>query len=653
MESLSQEKISILGSVAKSIRQLSIDAIEEANSGHPGLPLGCAELGAYLYGHYLRYNPKNPEWINRDRFILSAGHGSALLYSCLHLSGYGLSLEDLRNFRQLHSKTPGHPEYELSYGIETTTGPLGQGVANAVGQALGMKILSDKYSGIDNKVIALAGDGCMMEGLSSEACSFSGNLKLDNLILIYDYNEICLDGPISEVLSDDVVKRFEAYGWGVLEVDGHNLEDIHEAFQGLREAQDRPYLIIAKTVIGYGSPNRSGTNKAHGAPLGLKESRLTKEFLGLNEKDSFYVPQEVRDYFSDKLKGDITLEEEWQAKYSNPEEDILPEDLESLFKGIDMPGSFPGRKASQMVLEVAAKHISSIYTGSADLSCSDMSNIKATENISAGHFGGRNIKFGVREFAMAAVCSGLAQTNYIRPLCGTFLTFSDYMRNAIRLAALQRLPVIYQFTHDSIFLGEDGPTHQPVEHVMSLRAIPNLQVIRPADNNEVKMAWVAALKYKGPTALILSRLNLPLLSCTDVSYSEGVARGAYIALRETSYPDYTIFATGSELNLALDVARALGEHHKDVRVVSMPCWELFEKQSTEYKSSIIEGNLGLRISIEAGVEMGWHKYIGRKGVSIAVNGFGASAPADKLAHEYGFTVEAILERIFSVDIAKK
>ncbi|MBT3394186.1 MAG: transketolase [Waddliaceae bacterium] len=655
---------SILGKVANTIRHLSIDAIQHANSGHPGLPLGCAELGAYLYGHVLRHNPKNPLWANRDRFILSAGHGSALLYSCLHLSGFDLSLEDVKSFRQLHAKTPGHPEYSLSHGIETTSGPLGQGIANGVGQALGLKVLAEKFNTedhtiFDSKVFVLAGDGCFMEGINHEACSLAGHLCLDNLVVLYDSNKICLDGPLSETCSEDTKKRFESYGWEVYTVDGYDFDAMNSCVETIRSKQQRPALVLVDTIIGKGSPSKAGTHKVHGSPLGDDEVSAVKESLGLPAED-FFVPQAVKNFFADKLDRDAKKEAAWNEtfvawKAENPDlfhefesmsKKILPESIENKLKALEMKSPLAGRKASHAVVNMLTEMMPYIYGGSADLSCSDMTMFEKFGVIASGNFGGRNIKYGVREFAMGAIATGLAQTTMILPFCGTFLVFSDYMRNAIRLAAMQKLPVIYQFTHDSVFLGEDGPTHQPVEHLASLRAMPGLYVIRPADNNEVKMSWLAALRHEGPTALILSRQSLPLLEGTGVGYDEGVGRGAYIVEKEEEGPiDFTFFATGSEVSLAINIAAELRRQDKNVRIVSMPCWELFEKQPAEYKASVVGGDIGKRVSFEAGSDMGWHRYVGSDGITISVEGFGTSAPMHDIAGEYGFTVESILDRI--------
>lgn len=662
-QKLSPELKQQLVKIANTIRGLSMDAVQKADSGHPGLPMGCAEIGAYLYAVLLRYNPKNPHWFNRDRFILSAGHGSMLLYSCLYLSGYDLTLEDLKNFRQLHSKTPGHPESLDTEGVETTTGPLGQGLGNAVGMALGLKMLAarfntEEHSIIDNKVYVLMGDGCVMEGCTSEVSSLAGHLKLDNIIAIYDSNHVSLDGPLSDSLSENTRMRYEAYGWEVFEVDGNDIDAVAEVFTKARHQQHRPRLIIASTIIGKGSPHKAGTSKAHGAPLGVDEVKATKEALGIPE-ETFYVPQAVTDFFQKKLSQDTEQENEWNKLFdawskANPElfktfeamrQRHIPDNIEEELQAIPIKAPVAGRKASNQVLNELADRLPWLIGGSADLSCSDLTMLTKYPIISAGNYIGRNIKFGVREFGMATMATGLSQTGMLTPFIGTFLTFSDYMRNAIRLCSLMKEHVIYQFTHDSIFLGEDGPTHQPIEQLASLRAMPNLQVIRPGDQNEVKMAWIAALRYQGPSAIILSRQNLPDLELTNRPYSEGMGRGAYILKKESRPPDFTLIGTGSELHLALDVAAALDRLGKSVRVISMPCWEIFEKQPPEYKEEVLGGNIGKRVSIEAGVDQGWHKYIGMDGIPICIDTYGASAPQSMLAKEFGFTVESILETI--------
>jgi len=654
-----------LSKIANTIRQLSMEAVQKANSGHPGLPMGCAEFGAYLYGVLLRHNPRNPKWLARDRFILSAGHGSMLLYSCLHLSGFNLSLDEIKRFRQSHSKTPGHPEFHVTEGVEATTGPLGQGVANAVGQALGLKLLATKFNSegfslFDNKVYCLAGDGCIMEGISSEASSFAGHLGLDNLVLIYDANKVCLDGPLAEACSEDTKMRYKAYGWDVYELDGYDFDAMDQIFTEIRAQQKRPCFIQMHTVIGKGSPHKAGTHKAHGSPLGAEEVALVKQELGLPEEE-FYVPQSVRDYFAARLPKDAALEQSWKERvrvwaekfpekhkeFMQMVEKTIPEDMEAKLRALEIKSPMAGRAASQSVLNLLGEMLPFLYGGSADLSCSDLTMMKKYPLVFPHNFSGRNIKFGVREFAMAAAASGLAETNMILPFIGTFLTFSDYMRNAIRLAALSKVHVIYQFTHDSIFLGEDGPTHQPIEHFAALRAMPNLQVIRPADSWEVKMAWIAALRYRGPTAIILSRQALPDLTGTQVPYEQGMGKGAYIVKKESGPAQFALLATGSEVSLAMDVATALEKVGKPTRVVSMPCWELFEAQSDAYKAQIIGGNLGKRVSIEAGVSFGWHKWTGPEGINISIEAYGDSAPQSDLAAEFGFTIDSIMDRILT------
>jgi transketolase len=664
MNPMDRDLLQSLNAVAGTIKGLSMDAVQKADSGHPGLPMGCAEIGAYLFGHCLNYNPKNPHWINRDRFILSAGHGSMLLYSCLHLSGYDLSLDDLKQFRQLHSKTPGHPESFETPGVETTTGPLGQGAGNAVGQALGLKLLAkqfntDKHPIFNNKVFCLVSDGDIMEGVCSEASSLAGHLKLDNLIFVYDSNNISLDGPLSECCSEDTKTRYKAYGWDVFEIDGHDIAALDSVITSIRAKQERPCFIVAHTIIGRGSPNKANSNKSHGSPLGPDEVKASKANLGL-PPDDFFVSQEVRAFFAKKLPQDANAEAAWQKTFdewakANPDKfnqfeimrkQNLPANIEQSLKATPIKSPIATRKASQEVLNVAGDLLPYLLGGSADLSGSDLTMMKHFPIVAPGVFTGRNIKYGVREFGMATIATGLYQTGFFVPFIGTFLTFSDYMRNAIRLAALQGAHVIYQFTHDSIFLGEDGPTHQPIEHYAALRAIPKLQVIRPGDANEMKMAWLAALEYRtGPSALILSRQNLPELAGTNVAYAEGMGRGAYIVKKETRTPDYTLLATGSELFLAIDVANELEKRGKSVRVISMPCWELYEKQSNEYKEFLLGGNLGKRVSIEAGVSMGWHQFIGREGIAICMTGYGASAPYDALTKAFGFNVQDILDRI--------
>lgn len=663
LQPLDKDQVKILEKIAGSIRQLSIDAIEKANSGHPGLPLGCAELAAYFYGRLLRHNPKDPDWYNRDRFILSAGHGSMLLYSALHLAGFDLSIDDLKEFRQLHSKTAGHPEKQACPGVETTTGPLGQGFAHAVGQALALKILSKRFakqdeSLFDARVYVLAGDGDFMEGVVAEASSFAGHMELNNLVVFYDYNEITLDGALSESCSDDVASRYRSYGWEVYEIDGHHFEQIDHVCQRLFLDQDKPALVIAKTEIGRGSPNKAGSHKVHGAPLGVEEAQLTKQALGL-DGDPFFVPQGVYKYFDKKCELQAQQQRDWENSFQEwkalkPElykdfekmqQQWLPHDLEEKLDKLQLAPSLSGREVCGEVLQILGRKLPYLYGGSADLSCSDKSTMKDLGFVKAPTYKGRNLKFGVREFAMASICIGMNQSSLIRSYCATFFAFSDYMRPAIRMAALLKERVIYQFTHESLFIGSDGPTHQPIEHLASLRAMPNLLLLRPADHHEVKMAWIAALQHQGPSAICVSRQKLAQLEETKIPFEKGLSKGAYIVKKEKNKADFTLFSSGSELHLSLELAQQLEKMGKDVRVVSMPSWELFEMQSEAYKEEILAGDLGKRVSIEAGVELGWHKYIGSDGTAISIETFGASASEKVLALEYGFLVESILEQI--------
>ncbi|RAP33397.1 transketolase [Candidatus Marinamargulisbacteria bacterium SCGC AG-410-N11] len=647
-----------LQKIANTIRGLSMDAIEAANSGHPGLPLGCAEIGAYLYGKHLNHNPKNPSWLNRDRFILSAGHGSMLLYSCLHLAGFDISLDDLKRFRQLHSPTAGHPEYNEIPGIETTTGPLGQGIATGIGMALGNKIIESRFNLektnlLTSKVYILAGDGCMMEGISSEACSFAGHLNLNNVVLIYDSNDICLDGPLEECFSEDVEQRFKSYGWNVKTIDGHSFTDIESS---LSENSSKPLLIIAKTKIGFGSPNLEGSSEVHGKAMGESEVRLTKEKLGISTKESFYIDPKVKEFFELKLNDQNNNETQWNLKFNewlsqNPEKaeewnnftTINVNNLKDELLTLSLDKPMASRASSNKIIQILPHIIPNIYGGSADLSCSDSTYIKDHDFITKKSYLPRNIKYGVREFAMAAIASGLSLHGMILPFVGTFLTFSDYMRNAIRLASLMNLKVIYQFTHDSIFLGEDGPTHQPVEHLASLRCIPNLRVIRPGDSNEVKSAWYTALTENGPTALILSRQSLPIVPGSSFEKS---SKGAYIVSKEKQDSiDYCILTTGSELNLAYQVTQNLEAYGKSVRLVSIPSFEIFDIQSQEYQNSVIEGDISKYCVIEAQTSFGWHKYTGKNLISFTIESFGKSAPGKDLADYYGFTKESIVKKL--------
>ena len=647
----------LLQLIANTIRGLSMDAIEAANSGHPGLPLGCAEIVSYLYAHEMKHNPDDPDWVNRDRFILSAGHGSMVLYSALHLAGYNVSLDDIKNFRQLHVKTAGHPEYGEIDGIETTTGPLGQGLATSVGMALGQKIVAQKLNQehdlIDSHVYVLAGDGCFMEGVTAEASSLAGHLNLDNLIVIYDSNDICLDGPTDECFTEDTKLRYESYGWMVQSIDGHSFKMIEAAINKAKKAK-KPSLIIANTVIGKGSPNLQGTSEVHGKAMGTDEVAKTKEFFDIPLEPTFYVPREVQYFFESrniKLKKSYLewkeLFHRWRINF--PEHSDEYEKLTHPIDGIelkeqlltlDVAQNKATRSQSAQVLQILAQSIPSLIGGSADLSCSDNTYLKNFSMITAGDYSGRNIKYGVREFAMAAIASGLVLTKLFKAYVGTFLMFSDYMRNAVRLSALMNIPVIYQFTHDSVFLGEDGPTHQPVEHLASLRAMPNLTVVRPADEIEVKAAWYLALTRQSPTAIVLSRQNIE--STEQTNFNEAL-RGAYVVL-ESESADLTIYATGSELALALKVANQLKENDINARVVSLLSWEVFNEQSDEYKASVT-GKASYNVSIEAQSSFGWERFIGKDGLAISVDQFGVSGKYNDIVANFGFQPETIVEKI--------
>jgi len=654
-----------LEDVALSIRSLSMDAIQKANSGHPGLPMGCAEIGAALYGSKLKFHPKHLDWANRDRFVLSAGHGSMLLYSLLHLSGCGLSMEEIQNFRQLHSKTPGHPEVYETPGVEMTTGPLGQGLAASVGMALAGKILASRFNTEDHtifdyKVYALAGDGCVMEGIAHEACSFAGHNGLDNLVVLYDANDICLDGPLEECFSEDVWKRFEAYGFEVMAVDGHSLEEVSEALDWTGINSGCPKLIICKTTIGKGSVNKAGTSSVHGSPLGEEEIKLTKKNLGLNPEESFVIQPSVQPFFEavhevndQKYQHWLRTFEDWKEK--NPElfseyESMCSFDVDSLES--EMPKFTPGdqlagRKSSQACLQVLGQKIPGFVGGSADLSCSDSTAMKDSGFLNRDQYAQRNIKYGVREFGMSGIAAGMALSGSFIPYVGTFLTFSDYLRPSLRLSSLIGLRVIYQFTHDSVFLGEDGPTHQPVEHAAALRTIPNTLVFRPADGNEVRSSWLLALQHQGPSAILLSRQNVPHLKSTDLASKEGVARGAYV-VKEVTKSDYVvIYSSGTELHMALEAAEILEKEGIGVKVVSVPCFELFEKQSPEYKNSILSKDARHRVAIEAQVSLGWHRFVGIDGQILGVDRFGMSAPLKDIQNELGFTPKALADSVRS------
>jgi len=653
-----------LKETAHIIRGLSADAVQKANSGHPGLPLGCAELGAALYGYLLSHDSQASDWPNRDRFILSAGHGSMFLYSCLHLSGYKVSLDDLKNFRQWESKTPGHPEYGDTDGVEVTTGPLGQGMANAVGMALASKIKEGQYNSsehtiVDHQVVALAGDGCMMEGISYEACSLAGHLKLNNLTVIYDSNDISLDAPTSVSFTEDVTKRYEAFGWAVETIDGHDIEQIVNAYQTSRERRDKPSLIIAKTTIGKGSPNKQGSEKSHGAPLGDDEVTLMKNEIGLPE-EAFYVSDSVKKFMSAQQHIGSEKRREWEGTFAawrraNPDKaqlwddahsGQLPESIEADLPEFEVGKAIASRVSSSQVLQTLGKSIPWLIGGSADLSCSNNTNLNFSKHIQAGSFSERNIYYGVREHAMGAICNGMSLYGGILPFCATFLVFADYLRPSIRLAALMKQKVLFVFTHDSFNVGEDGPTHQPVETVASLRIIPGLNTYRPADANEVKYSYLDALRANGPSAFAFSRQGLTTLSETAAKAKEGVPRGAYV-LKEGSSSELNLIllASGSEVELALKAAEALEAKGKSTRVVSVPSFEKFDVQDEAYRSSVLASTSAKRWAIEAQVSFGWHKYIGSEGGCISMERFGASAPGGVLQEKFGYTVDKVVEKI--------
>jgi transketolase len=651
------------GLAANTIRGLAMDAVQKANSGHPGMPMGMADAAVVLWTRFYKHNPARPDWIDRDRFVLSAGHGSMLLYSLLHLTGYALPLEELKEFRQWESMTPGHPEYGAAPGIETTTGPLGQGFANGVGMALAERMLAARFNDgtkfpIDHYTFAIVSDGDLMEGISHEAASLAGHLGLGKLIYLYDDNHITIDGPTDLAYSDDVRKRFEGYGWQVLAVDGHDREAVAEAITEAGAEIERPTLIMCRTHIAFGSPNKQDKASAHGEPLGPDEVRLTKEKLGIPLEPEFFVPRDVRDAF-DKDKGRLQAAwQQWDARFgewrkANPEKaDLwdammsgkLPRDLAEKMPKFEVGKSIATRAASGDVLQVLAEDLPGLVGGSGDLTPSNKTFLKGFSEVKRGDFSGRNIHFGVREHAMGAILSGMALHGGLIPYGGTFLVFSDYMRPSIRLAAMMGLEVVYVFTHDSVFVGEDGPTHQPIEQVAALRAIPNLDVIRPADANETAVAWQMALeRHDGPTALILTRQGLPTLDRASLGPADGLRKGGYV-LSDDPDPEMILIATGSEVSLALGAADILRAQDKKVRVVNLGCWEAFERQPEEYRRSVLPREVQKRVSIEAGRSLGWDRYVGDSGETISLDDFGASAPAKVLAEKLGLTPESVAAR---------
>jgi len=652
------------------IRTLALDAVQKANSGHPGLPLGAAPMAYVLWTRFLRHNPQNPKWENRDRFLLSAGHGSMLLYSLLHLTGYGLPMEELQRFRQFGSKTPGHPEYGLTPGVEITTGPLGQGFANGVGMAMGAAHLAATFNKPNNEVInhfvyAIVSDGDLMEGVASEAASLAGHLKLGKLIYLYDDNHVTIEGFTSLAFSENVPRRFEAYGWHTLTVnDGNNLDEIDAAIREAQAVTDKPSLISVKTIIGFGMPTQ-GTRKAHSDPPGEEAVRETKRHLGWPEDKTFYVPDEASAHFRKALERGPTLENEWHSlvqKYK--EENAEQGALLSLMLSGELPANWEEhlptfadakpiatRVASGEVINALAPVMPMLIGGSADLGVSNNTDIKGGGDFEAGSYEGRIFHFGVREHAMGSTLTGISLNGGLIPYGGTFMTFSDYMRPAIRLAALSEVQVIYVFTHDSIGLGEDGPTHQPVEHLAALRSIPHLFVIRPADPSEVSEAWrMAILRRNGPTALALTRQKVNLIDRNKFAAASGLRKGAYVLAEATTpdgastTPELILIATGSEVSLALEARERLQTEVVPTRVVSMPCWELFEEQSKDYRDEVLPPSISKRVAVEAGVPQGWDRYVGPSGVVVGLDRFGASAPGEVVMRELGFTVENVVSK---------
>jgi len=666
------------------IRFLSVDAVQKANSGHPGLPLGAAPMAYVLWTKFLKHNPSNPKWFNRDRFVLSAGHGSMLLYSLLHLTGYDLPLDEIKKFRQWGSKTPGHPELGITPGVETTTGPLGQGFANGVGMAIAEAYLAETYNKPDCEIInhytyGLVSDGDLMEGVSAEAAPLAGHLKLGKLIYLYDNNHITLSSATPVTFTEDHEQRFRAYGWHTQSIeDGNDLAAIEQAIRNAQEETERPSLILVRTHIGFGSPNKQDTCAAHGSPLGDDEVKLTKQNLGWPVEPDFLIPEEASEHFRKAIKNGEKEETKWGNNFSKYKE-LYPELVTELLNSIngtlpekwdkDIP-QFPADKkgmatrvASGKVMNAFSPFLKGFIGGSADLNTSTHTELKDAGNFEhpsmavgdlqgaakgVWSYAGKNLQYGVREHGMASISNGMAAHGGIIPFTATFLTFSDYMRPAIRLGSLMELNVVYVFTHDSIALGEDGPTHQSIEHVASLRAIPRLVVIRPADANETAVAWRVAIESKkAPVALILTRQDIPTLDRKKFADAEKLRLGAYILL-DTPNPDVIIIATGSEVNLIVEAQEKLSKQNIAARLVSMPSWELFEEQSEEYKNAVLPPSVKTRIVVEAGVSQGWHRYIGDKGDTICVDTFGASAPGDVVMHEYGFNVENVCNRVVAL-----
>ncbi len=663
MKNVSNEELHL---VANTIRGLAMDGVQQANSGHPGLPMGMADVASVLLLGYLKHNPSNPDWADRDRFVLSGGHGSMLLYSMLHLSGYDLPLDELKAFRQWGSKTPGHPEYGHTIGVETTTGPLGQGCGNAVGMATAERMLQDRFNNddfqpVDHHTFVMCGDGDLMEGLSHEAFSIAGHLGLNKLVVFYDSNRITIEGSTDLAETGDIKKRFQSYNFNVIEIDAHDYEQIEKAIKKAIREKTRPSMIICHSHIGWGSPNKVDTASAHGEPLGVDEIKATKLAIGLPEDQDFYVSEQVRELLGERAKKLSRMNKKWDRDFkkfteANPEraqawkqhmENHIPENLETLLPNFEKATAT--RSASGDVIQELCAAIPQLVGGSADLAPSTKTFINDANAITKHAFCGRNFHFGIREHAMGSVMNGIALHGGFRIFGATFFVFSDYCRPAIRLAALMNLPVIYVFTHDSFFVGEDGPTHQPIEHLAALRVIPNVTVFRPADPTETGAAWIAALKNTtGPSILALTRQNLEVIDRSVYPAANNVEKGGYV-LKQTGEgePDVTLIATGSEVQLALDAADQLA-NEKNIRVVSMPSCDLFDQQDAAYKASVIPAGGG-KVAIEAGVSSGWEKYIGLDGKTVCIDHFGASAPYQKLTEEFGFTVENVVATIKSLN----
>lgn len=659
---MNNDYLAIQQLAANTVRGLAMDGVQKANSGHPGMPMGMADTAVVLWTQFLKYNPKDPKWFDRDRFILSAGHGSMLLYSLLYLTGFPMTLDDLKQFRQWGSQTPGHPESHLTPGVETTTGPLGQGITNAVGFAMAERWLAERFNRagfdiVNHYTYVIAGDGDLMEGVSHEACSLAGHLGLGKLIVLYDDNSISIDGSTDLSFTEDVIKRFDAYGWQTLEINGHEPKQVANALRKAQADVARPSLIACKTTIGFGSPNRAGTSKAHGEPLGEAEVKLAKEQLGLPVDKTFYVPDGVPEFMSAAGLAGAGRQRDWEATLAQYAEeypaeaalfqqmlrDELPADWAAITPKFEAGKGVATRNSSGQVLNAIAPHVPQLLGGSADLTGSNKTDLRGAADLTKNDFSGRYIRFGVREHGMGGILNGMALHGGIRPYGGTFLVFSDYMRGSVRLSALMEVGVIYVFTHDSIGLGEDGPTHQPIEHLMALRAIPNLHVIRPAEAGETAVAWRAALEAKhAPTALVLTRQNLPTLDRSQYPPADGLLKGAYV-LSDAADFQVILIGTGSEVQIALDAQNLLAEKGVAARVVSMPCWELFAAQSDEYKESVLPAAVKARVSVEAGITLGWERYVGRDGIAIGIDHFGASAPYEIVYEQFGVTATAVAE----------